>query len=313
VDGIKTTLGVPDEYAVLFIQGGASLQFSMVPMNLNVPGKKIDIINTGSWTSKSIKEAKKVGEVNVAATTESENFMRLPTQAELKLTPDAAYVHMCANNTIFGTEYTTLPDTKGVPLVSDMSSNIASREIDVSKHALIFAGAQKNLGPSGVTLVIIRKDIAERADKNLPTMLQYRTYIENNSLYNTPPTFGIYMLALTMEHIQDIGGLKAVETKNIAKAKTLYDAIDGSNGFYRSPVNKTDRSRMNVNYRIYKGDTAHEDLEKQFIKEAEAAGLTGLKGHRSVGGLRASIYNAVEQNSINELVKFMQDFARKNG
>lgn len=313
LDGVKKTLSVPDDYSIILIQGGASLQFTMVPMNLGLPGKKIDLIQTGAWTQKAYKEAKKHAEVNIVATTESENFMRLPRPDELKFTPDAAYVHMCENNTIFGTEYNWLPDTKGVPLVSDMSSNIASREIDVRKYGLIFAGAQKNLGPSGITLVIVRKDLAERADKNLPSMLQYRTYIAENSLYNTPPTFGIYMLALTMEHIMETGGLKATEARNIAKAKTLYDAIDGSSGFYRCPVNKADRSRMNVNYRIYKGDNADEELEKKFVKEAEAAGFAGLKGHRSVGGLRASIYNAVEQSSINELVKFMQDFARKNG
>ncbi len=313
IDGVKTVLGVPDDYAILFIQGGASMQFSMVPMNLALPGKKIDLIQTGAWTQKAEKEAKKVAEVNIVATTESENFMRLPRADELKLTPDAAYVHLCSNNTIFGTEYSALPDTKGVPVVADMSSNIASREIDVSKYGLIFAGAQKNLGPSGVTLVIMKKELAERADKKLPSMLQYRTYIAENSLYNTPPTFGIYMLALTMEHIQETGGLKATEARNVAKAQTLYEAIDNSGGFYRCPVNKADRSRMNVNYRIYKNDVADEALEKQFVNEAEKAGLSGLKGHRSVGGLRASIYNAVEQSSINELVKFMQDFARKNG
>jgi len=313
IDGVKKTLSVPDDYAIILVQGGASMQFSMVPMNLAIPGKKIDIIQTGAWTQKAEKEAKKVGEVNIVASTESENFMRLPTQGEYKLSPDAAYVHMCSNNTIFGTEYNWLPDTKGIPLVCDMSSNIASRAVDVSKYGLIFAGAQKNLGPSGVTLVIIRKDLAERAEKKLPSMLQYRTYIAENSLYNTPPTFGIYMLALTMEHIEETGGLKAVEARNVAKARALYEAIDGSNGFYRCPVNKVDRSRMNVNYRIFKNDVADEELEKKFVKEAEPAGFSGLKGHRSVGGLRASIYNAVDQNSINELVKFMQDFARKNG
>ena len=313
IDSVKTVLGVPDDYAILFIQGGASMQFSMVPMNLALPGKKIDLIQTGAWTQKAEKEAKKVAEVNIVATTESENFMRLPRADELKLTPDAAYVHLCSNNTIFGTEYSALPDTKGIPIVADMSSNIASREIDVSKYGLIFAGAHKNLGPSGVTLVIMRKELAERADKKLPSMLQYRTYIAENSLYNTPPTFGIYMLALTMEYIQETGGLKATEARNVAKAQTLYDAIDNSGGFYRCPVNKGDRSRMNVNYRIYKNGVADEALEKQFVTEAEKAGLSGLKGHRSVGGLRASIYNAVEQSSINELVKFMQDFARKNG
>jgi len=313
VNGVKTVLGVPDDYAILFIQGGASLQFSMVPMNLALPGKKIDLIQTGAWTQKAEKEARKVSEVNIVASTENENFMRLPRADELRFSADASYVHICSNNTIFGTEYNALPDTKGVPIVADMSSNIASREIDVAKYGLIFAGAQKNLGPSGVTLVIMKKELAERADKKLPSMLQYRTYIAENSLYNTPPTFGIYMLALTMEYIQETGGLKATEARNVAKAQTLYDAIDNSGGFYRCPVNKADRSRMNVNFRIYRNDVADEALEKQFVTEAEKAGLSGLKGHRSVGGLRASIYNAVEQNSINELVKFMQDFARRNG
>lgn len=314
ISSVKQVLSVPDDYAILFIQGGASMQFSMVPMNLRLPGKKIDIVQTGSWTQKAEKEAKKVSDVNIVATSENDNFMHIPKQSSWKLTPasEAAYVHICGNNTIYGTEYKDAPDTNGVPLVADMSSNIASRAIDVSKYALIFAGAQKNLGPSGVTLVIMRKDIAERAEKSLPTMLQYRTYITNNSMYNTPPTFGIYMLALTMEHLQSVGGLKAIETQNIAKAETLYSAIDNSSGFYRCPVNKEDRSRMNVNYRIFKGNEASEELEKAFISEAEKVGFTGLKGHRSVGGLRASIYNAVEQNSITELVKFMQDFARRN-
>jgi phosphoserine aminotransferase len=189
LDGVKNVMGVPDDYSIILVQGGASLQFSMVPMNLALPGKKIDLIQTGAWTQKAEKEAKKHAEVNIAATTESENFMRLPKPEEIKLTPDASYVHMCSNNTIFGTEYHWLPDTKGVPLIADMSSNICSRELDVSKYGLIFAGAQKNLGPSGVTLVIVRKDLAERADKKLPSMLQYRTYIAENSLYNTPPDF----------------------------------------------------------------------------------------------------------------------------
>ena len=313
LDNVKTVMGVPDDYSIILVQGGASMQFSMVPMNLALPGKPIDLIQTGAWTQKAEKEAKKIAEVKIAATTESENFMRLPKPEEIKLAADASYVHMCSNNTIFGTEFHWLPDTKGVPLVADMSSNICSRELDVSKYGLIFAGAQKNLGPSGVTLVIVRKDLAERADKKLASMLQYRTYIAENSLYNTPPTFGIYMLALTMEHIKETGGLKGTEARNVAKATTLYEAIDGSNGYFRCPVNKADRSRMNVNFRIYKGDTADEDLEKKFVKEAEAAGLAGLKGHRSVGGLRASIYNAVGQESINALVAFMNDFARKNG
>lgn len=313
IDGVKNVLQVPDDYAILFIQGGASLQFSMVPMNLALPGKKIDLIQTGAWTQKAEKEARKIAEVHIAASTESENFMRLPRPEEIHLSGEAAYVHICSNNTIFGTEYNWLPDTGGAPLVADMSSNIASRVIDVSNYGLIFAGAQKNLGPSGVTLVIIKKELAERADKKLPVMLQYRTYIAENSLYNTPPTFGIYMLALTMEYIQETGGLKAMEARNVAKAQALYEAIDNSGGFYRCPVHKPDRSRMNVNFRIYRSEQPAEELEKQFVAEAERAGLSGLKGHRSVGGLRASIYNAVGQDAVNELIRFMGDFARRNG
>ncbi|MCS6972611.1 MAG: 3-phosphoserine/phosphohydroxythreonine transaminase [Leptospiraceae bacterium] len=313
IRGVRAVLDVPEDYAVLFIQGGASLQFAMVPMNLALPGKKIDLIQTGVWTQKAEKEARKFAEVHIAASTEAENFSRLPRPEELQLTPDASYVHICSNNTIFGTEYNWLPETGDVPLVADMSSNIASRPIDVRKYGLIFAGAQKNLGPAGVALVIMRQDLAERAPKNLPTMLQYRTYIAENSLYNTPPTFGIYMIALTMEYILEIGGIRAVEARNMAKAETLYSAIDNSGGFYRATAHKPDRSRMNVNFRIWKNNTPDEALEKQFVAEAEKAGFAGLKGHRSVGGLRASLYNAVEQHSVNELVRFMQDFARRHG
>jgi len=310
INGVKSLLNIPDEYAILFLQGGASLQFSMVPMNLATPGKKIDLIQTGVWTQKAHKEAQKQAEVHIAASSEPDKFMRLPALNEIQISPDASYVHMCSNNTIYGTEFNEYPKPPAhIPLIADMSSNILSRPFDIQQFGLVFAGAQKNLGPSGVTLVIIKKELAERADKALPAMLQYRTYIAENSLYNTPPTFGIYMLALMVEHLIALGGLKAVEVRNIAKAKTLYDEIDRT-GFFKCPVKKEDRSRMNVVYRIKGGD---ENLEKEFVQEAEAAGLAGLKGHRSAGGLRASIYNPVEQASIDALVKFMQDFERRKG
>ncbi len=306
--GIRRVLNVPENYAILFLQGGASLQFSMVPLNLAIEGKPVDLIQTGAWTQKAHKEIKKICPVNIAASTESENFMRLPTKEEIKLDPNAAFVYMCSNNTIFGTEWSWFPETGNIPLVADMSSDILSRELDVAKFGLIFAGAQKNLGPSGVTLVIIRKDLAERASDTLPTMLQYRTHIKENSLYNTPPTFGIYILALVVEWLEKMGGLPVIQKRNQEKAAVLYNAIDSSDFFY-CPVNKADRSLMNVVFRI-KGD--NEELEKKFVKEAEAAGLSGLKGHRSVGGLRASIYNACEPSSVQALVDFMKDFAKKN-
>lgn len=304
---LRKLLAVPEDYAILFLQGGASLQFSMVPMNLAIPGKSVDLLQTGVWTQKAQKEIEKVCPVHIAASTESDNFLRLPKKEEIKLSQDAAFVYMCSNNTIFGTQWKWFPDTGEVPLVADMSSDILSRRIDVKKFGLIFAGAQKNLGPAGVTLVIIRKDLAERANKNLPTMLQYRTHIKENSLYNTPPTFGIYLISLVAEWVENLGGLEAMEKHNQEKAQILYDEIDQNPLFY-SPVHKADRSLMNVVFRI-KGN--NEELEKKFVQEAEKAGLSGLKGHRSVGGLRASIYNACEKSSVEALVHFMKDFAKK--
>jgi len=307
--GVRKNFGVPENYAILFLGGGASLQFSMVPMNLYSTGKPIDFIHTGSWSQKAILEAKQLAEIRLAADMEPVQFTKIPTQKELQLNEGASYVHLCSNNTIAGTEYFEFPKTGKVPLVADMSSDILSRKIDVSQFGVIFAGAQKNLGPSGVTLIIIRKDLADQANKDLPSMLQYRTHIKNRSLYNTPPTFNIYMVALVQEWIIEQGGLGSLEEKNITKAQILYDEIDRTE-FYNSPIEKESRSRMNVVFRIKKGD---ETLETQFISEANAAGMVGLKGHRLVGGLRASIYNAHPKEGVEVLVQFMQDFEKKNG
>jgi len=308
--GLRKHLTIPDDYAVIFVQGGGSMQFTMAPMNLCLPGKPVDLLHTGTWTAKALSELKKGVLHTVAASTEGEKFTRVPRQNEIKLSADASYVHMCTNNTIEGTQWHTMPETGGAPLVADMSSDIASRAIDVKKFGLIFAGAQKNLGPSGVTVVIVRKDLAERADKNLPTVLQYRTHIKERSLYNTPPTFAIYILGLVMEWMEAEGGLSAIEKRNEAKAKLLYDAIDSSNGYYSCPVEKASRSRMNVVFRVAQGNEA---IEKQFAKDAEAAGLVGTPGHRSVGGMRISLYNAVGLDAAQALVNFMREFQRTHG
>jgi len=279
----------------------------MVPMNLLGAGQTADYIVTGGWAQKALKEAKRVGKVNVAWTEGGELFTRVPRQDELKLTPGASYVHMTSNNTLFGTEWKTLPDVGNVPLVSDTSSDMFSRPIDVSKHALIYAGAQKNLGPSGVTLVIIRDDLLARSQDTLPTMLNYKTHADNDSLYNTPPTFGVYVLGLTMKWLRSIGGLEAIGRINERKAAALYAEIDRT-GFYRGTAQKDSRSNMNVTFRL-----PNEELEKQFVKETTAAGLDGLKGHRSVGGMRASIYNAFPEEGVEALVQFMREFERKHG
>src|SRR5262249_1554083 len=295
------------DYKVLFLQGGASLQFLMVPMNLLAAGATADYIDCGSWAEKAIKEAKKVGSVNVAASTKSENYSRLPRREELKLTPGAAYVHMTSNNTIEGTEYTTLPEVGDVPLVSDTSSNMFSRPIDVAKHALIYAGAQKNMGPAGVTVVIVRQDMLQRSQKSLGAMLSYSVHAENGSLYNTPPAFAVYALGLVMKWLIAQGGLTAIARSNERKAGKLYAEIDRT-GFYRGTANRGDRSLMNVTFRL-----GSEELETQFVKASTAAGLDGLKGHRSVGGMRASIYNAFPETGIDALVAFMREFERTHG
>jgi phosphoserine aminotransferase len=304
---IRKLASIPDSYRVLFLQGGASLQFSMVPMNLLGPGATADYLVTGAWSQKAVKEAKRVGTVTVAASTEAENFARIPRQDEIRLTPGAAYVHMTSNNTIYGTQWKAEPEVGGAPLVSDTSSDMFSRPIDVSRYALIYAGAQKNLGPSGVTLVIIRSDMLERSPASLPTMLNYKVHAENQSLYNTPPTFGVYIMRLVMKWLVAQGGLASIGRANEAKAAKLYGEIDRT-GFYRGHAQKDSRSTMNVTFRL-----PNEELEKQFVKESTAAGLDGLKGHRSVGGLRASIYNAFPNEGIDALVEFMREFERTRG
>jgi phosphoserine aminotransferase len=279
----------------------------MVPMNLLPSGGSADYIVTGVWGQKAVKEAKKVGGVKIAGSTETGHFTRVPKQDELTLDPSAAYVHMTSNNTIYGTEWKWLPETGSVALVSDMSSDIFSGPVDIKKHALIYAGAQKNLAPAGVTLVIVRDDLLERSPASLHTMLSYKVQAENQSLYNTPPVFAIYVMRLVMAWLLKNGGLAAVDAINQRKADTLYAEIDRS-GFYRGHAANDARSRMNVTFRL-----GSEELEKKFAKEATAAGLDGLKGHRSVGGMRASIYNAFPAAGVDALVQFMQEFEKKNG
>jgi phosphoserine aminotransferase len=307
-DNLKKLLGISDDYHLLFLQGGASLQFSMVPMNLMPPVNKADYIVTGSWSKKAVKEAKRVGTVNIAATTESETFARIPKKEELKLDKEAAYVHFTSNNTIYGTQWHNEPEVGSVPLVCDASSDILHKKIDVSKYALIYAGAQKNMGPSGVTFVIIRKDMVERSQDNLHSMLNYKIQVENNSLYNTPSVFGIYIINLVSKWLLNIGGLDGMYKINKEKAELLYRCIDESGGFFKGHAQPESRSLMNITFRL-----GSEELEKKLISEATAAGFDGLKGHRSVGGLRASIYNAFPKKGVEDLVSFMKDFQQKNG
>ncbi|MGH9311318.1 MAG: 3-phosphoserine/phosphohydroxythreonine transaminase [Vicinamibacterales bacterium] len=304
---LRTLGGIPDNYRVLFLQGGASLQFSMVPMNLLPQGGSADYIVTGVWSEKAVKEAKRVGAVRIAATTAAEKFIRVPKQSELTLDPGAAYVHFTTNNTIYGTEWSYTPETGNVPLVADASSDIFSRPIDVAKYGLIYAGAQKNLAPAGLTLVIVREDLLARSPAALPTMLQYGVHAENKSMYNTPPVFAIYVMRLVLQWLLKAGGLGAIDQVNARKAAKLYSEIDRT-GFYRGHAAPDSRSRMNVTFRL-----PSEELEKKFVKESTAAGLDGLKGHRSVGGLRASIYNAFPEAGVDALVQFMQEFERKQG
>ena len=307
---MRRLAGIPSNYRVLFLQGGASLQFSMVPMNLLAPGATADYIDSGSWAEKAIKEAKKVGHVSVAASTKGDGYSRVPLQSELKLTPGAAYVHMTSNNTIEGTEYRRLPEVGDAPLVCDTSSDMFSRPIDVARHALLYSGAQKNMGPAGITVVIIREDLLQRSQgkkATMPTMLNYAVHAEATSLYNTPPTFAVYALGLVMKWLIGQGGLSAMATLNERKGAKLYAEIDRT-GFYRGTARKEDRSLMNVTFRL-----TTEDLERLFIAQSTAAGLDGLKGHRSVGGMRASIYNAFPEAGVDALVEFMREFERKHG
>jgi phosphoserine aminotransferase len=307
---IRALAGVPSNYRVLFLPGGASLQFSMVPMNFLASSATADYIDSGSWAEKAIKEAKKVGTVNVAATTKGEGYTRIPGQTELKLTPGAAYVHMTSNNTIEGTQSKRLPDVGAAPLVADTSSDMFSRPLEVTRHALIYAGAQKNMGPAGVTIVIIRDDLISRSagrKSSLPTMMNYAVHAENNSLYNTPPTFAIYAVGLVMKWLAGQGGLTAMAKINERKAGKLYAEIDRT-GFYRGTARKEHRSLMNVTFRL-----PGEDLEKAFVRESAAAGLDGLEGHRAVGGIRASLYNAFPEAGVDALVNFMKEFEKSRG
>jgi len=305
--GIRGLLNIPDNYRILFLQGGASLQFSTVPMNFLPSDGSADYILTGSWGKKAVKEAKRCGAVNIAATMADGGFTRVPGQDELSLDPGAAYVHITSNETIEGVQWKHEPTTGDVPLIADASSDILSRAIPVDKYGLIYAGAQKNIGPSGVTLVIIRDDLLQRIPDGLHTMLDYRTHVENKSLYNTPNTWGIYIISLVCKWIEDKGGIGGMERENDEKAQLLYDAIDATD-FYRGHADADSRSAMNVTFRL-----PSEDLEKKFTSEATAQGLDGLKGHRSVGGIRASIYNAFPRAGVEALVSFMKDFERRNG
>ena len=304
---IRALASIPDNYKLLFLQGGASLQFSMLPMNLLTTGTTADYVMTGTWADKAVKEARRVGMVHETGSTAADNFSRIPTDDECELTPGAAYVHMTSNNTIEGTQWHRLPTSGEAPLVNDASSDIFSRPIDVSKFGVLYGGAQKNLGPSGVTLVIIRDDLLERSSKSLHSMLSYAVHAENGSLYNTPPAFGVYVLGLVVEWLIELGGLPAIAEINERKAGKLYAELDRT-GYWRPTAETASRSRMNVTFRL-----ASEDLEKTFIKESTAAGFDGLKGHRSVGGMRASIYNAFPESGIDLLVEFMRDFEGRNG
>lgn len=304
---LKKLLNIGEDYEVLFLQGGATLLFSMIPLNLMPPNNKADYINTGAWSKKAIKEAKRVGDVNIAATSEEANFSKIPKQSEFKFSPDASYVHFTSNNTIFGTEFKVEPETGTIPLVCDASSDILHKKLDVNKYGVIYAGAQKNMGPAGVAVVIIRKDLLARSSENLHTYLNFSIHAEKFSLYNTPPTFAIYMLSLVYKWLLNMGGLDEMYKRNLEKANILYDYIDSSDGFYKGTAEKEDRSLMNVTFRL-----DSEDLEKKLIAEATEKGFSGLKGHRSVGGLRASIYNAFPTKGVENLVEFMEEFKKKN-
>lgn len=304
----KELLGLGDEYRVLFMQGGASTQFALVPMNFLPEGGVGNYVVTGSWGEKAIEEAKNIGDVHVAANTQAGGFRGVPSLSEVQLSPDPAYVHITSNETIQGVQWASLPDFGDTTLIADMSSDIMSRPFDAAKFALIYAGAQKNIGPAGVTMVIIRQSLLAAGRKDLPSIFRYSTYAKNNSLYNTPPAFAVYLLNLVLAWIADLGGLAAMEQRNQQKAGLVYAAINNSGGFYRGHADVASRSLMNVTFRL-----PDEALEKQFVAEAQSAGMVGLAGHRSVGGIRASIYNALGEDSCAALAGFMAEFLRKNG
>lgn len=303
---LRDLMAIPDNYKVLFMQGGASSQFTMIPMNLLRGKKSADYINTGQWSKKAIAEAKRFCNVNVAASTEDNNFTSAPSQEELKLDPEAAYVHYTPNETIGGVRFDYIPETNGVPLVADFSSSILSEEIDVSKFGMIYAGAQKNIGPAGLCIVIIREDLLGQTLEGTPTMFDYKVMADNDSMYNTPPSYGLYLAGLVFAWLKGQGGVKAISKVNHRKAEKLYTFID-NNPFYSNPVAINNRSIMNVPFTL-----ANADLDKAFLAESEKAGLLNLAGHRSVGGMRASIYNAVGEDAVDALIAFMDEFAKNN-
>jgi phosphoserine aminotransferase len=305
---LRELMGIGDEHHVLFLQGGASQQFAVVPMNLLAHGESADYVITGGWSEKALEEARRVGSARVACTTVDADgrYTRIPSEAELELDPEAAYVHVTSNNTLFGTQWASFPETKA-PLVADMSSDILGRKVDVSKFGLIYAGAQKNLGPSGVTVVIVKKQLVDEAREDIPVIFRYATHAKAQSLYHTPPTFAIYLLRNVLAHFAEIGGVDVIERQNREKAATLYAALDGSS-FYRTPVEPSSRSTMNVVFRL-----PSEALEKEFVAEAAKRGMVGLAGHRITGGIRASLYNAVSLASVEALVGFMKDFEKSRG
>jgi phosphoserine aminotransferase len=305
---LRDLMKIPANYKILFLQGGASLQFAMIPMNFRPAGASADYIVTGTWSKKAFKESLKLGTSKAAANLESENFTRLPAQADLKLDPQAAYLHFTSNETIHGVEYFTEPTPPaGVPLICDASSDFISHPIDVSKYAMIYAGAQKNAGPAGVVICIVREDLLAKVPANLPNLLDYKALADENSLLNTPPCWSVYIVGLVLKWAKGLGGLQAIEKRNQAKAELVYKAIDESGGYYRGHA-KSDRSRMNITFRL-----PSEPLEDQFASEAKKSDLIGLKGHRSVGGMRASLYNALPVEASESLVRFMKEFQQKNG
>ena len=304
---LRKLLGIPANYKVLFLQGGATMHFSGVPMNLLGGAKSADYVNTGEWAKKAMAEAKKFCAVNVVASSEDRNFTYVPKQSTWKLDPNAAYVHVCTNETIGGLEFHWTPDTGGVPLVADMSSHILSKPIDVSKYGLIYAGAQKNIGPAGLVVVIVREDLLGRALPDTPNVLNYKLMAEADSMVNTPPTFSVYLAGLTFKWILERGGLKGIEKLNIRKSKLLYDYLDGQD-FYANPIAKEDRSRMNVPFTL-----KDSKLDEPFLKGAVERGMVQLKGHRSVGGMRASIYNAMPIEGVRALVDYLREFEQKHG
>jgi phosphoserine aminotransferase len=303
---IRENLGVPDNYKILFLQGGASSQFFMVPMNLLGPGKKATYLNTGTWSNKAIKEARFFGDVDVAYSSEGSKFNRVPKNDEYTVDPASEYLYFVSNNTIYGTQFHTFPEAE-TTLVSDMSSDILSRPINVNRFGIIFAGAQKNMGPAGVTIVIIRDDLLDKTPGSVPTMLRYKTHADKGSMFNTPPCFAIYCVGLVMKWLKEMGGVQAIAQINRKKAEMVYHAID-STDFYRGHAEKESRSMMNISFNL-----PAPELEAKFIAEATAEGLDGLKGHRSIGGCRASIYNAFPVEGVEKLVGFMESFAQKNG